>query len=45
VKDLVTAISRFIDGWNGRAHPFTWTNTADEILPHAQRQAISDARR
>jgi transposase len=45
VKDLVTAISRFIDGWNERAHPFTWTKTADEILPHAQRQAISDARR
>jgi hypothetical protein len=44
VKDLVTAISRFIDGWNERAQPFTWTKTADEILPHAQRQAVSDAR-
>ena len=34
VKELVTAISRFIDGWNDRCHPFTWTKTADEILPH-----------
>ncbi len=42
VKELVTAISRFIDGWNERCHPFTWTKTADEILPHA-RQRTSDA--
>jgi hypothetical protein len=40
----MTAISRFIDGWNDRCHPFTWTKTADEILPHATRQATSDAR-
>ena len=44
VKDLVTAISRFIDGWNDRCHPFTWTKTADEILPHATRKRNSDAR-
>jgi hypothetical protein len=44
VKELVTAISRFIDGWNERCHPFTWTKTADEILPHATRQRTSDAR-
>ena len=44
VKELITAISRFIDGWNNRCHPFTWTKTADEILPHATRQATSDAR-
>jgi len=42
VKDLVTAISRFIDGWNDRCHPFTWTKTADEILPHARRQRTSE---
>jgi transposase len=42
VRDLVAAISRFIDGWNERCHPFTWTKTADEILPHA-RQRTSDA--
>ncbi len=42
VKDLVAAISRFIDGWNERCHPFTWTKTADEILPHALRQGTSE---
>jgi transposase-like protein/transposase len=30
VKQLVGAISTFIDGWNDRCHPFTWTKTADE---------------
>ena len=44
VKQLVTAISAFIDGWNDRCHPFVWTKTADEILPHATRQRTSDAR-
>jgi hypothetical protein len=44
VKDLVTAISTFIDGWNDRCHPFVWTKTADEILPHTRRQPTSDAR-
>jgi hypothetical protein len=34
----------FIDGWNDRCHPFTWTKTADEILPHATRKRTSDAR-
>ncbi len=43
VKDLVAAISHFIDGWNERCHPFIWTKTADEILPHA-RQRTSDPR-
>jgi transposase len=36
VKDLVAAIRRFIDGWNDRCEPFTWTKTADEILDHAK---------
>jgi len=44
VNELITAINRFIDGWNERCHPFTWTKTADEILPHATRQRTSDAR-
>ncbi|WP_255481874.1 IS630 family transposase [Amycolatopsis sp. SID8362] len=43
VKELVTAIRRFINGWNDRCHPFTWTKTADEILSHARRQRTSDA--
>jgi len=33
VPDLIAAIEAFIDGWNDRCHPFTWTKTADEILP------------
>ncbi|EWT02868.1 transposase, partial [Intrasporangium chromatireducens Q5-1] len=44
VKELVTAIRAFIDGWNDRCHPFSWTKTADAILPHATRQRNSDAR-
>jgi hypothetical protein len=31
-KDLNAKIRAFIDGWNDRAHPFTWTKTADQIL-------------
>ena len=38
VKELVTAIRAFIDGYNDRCHPFIWTKTADEILPRATRQ-------
>jgi transposase len=44
VRELVEAISRFIDGWNDRCQPFTWTKTADDILPHAtggQRTSIT----
>ena len=44
VPQLVAAIRAFITGWNDRAHPFTWTKTADEILPHATRKRDSDAR-
>jgi transposase-like protein/transposase len=43
VKQLVGAIHTFIEGWNERCHPFMWTKTADEILPHATRQTNSDA--
>jgi len=32
----VRSIENFIDGWNDRCHPFTWTKTADEILPHCR---------
>ena len=31
-----TAIGTYIDGWNERAHPFTWTKGADEIISHAK---------
>jgi len=36
IKDLIGAIGIFIDGWNERCQPFTWTKTADELLPHCQ---------
>jgi transposase len=32
VKDLTTAIGAFIDAYNERCHPFTWTKDADELL-------------
>ena len=35
VKDLIAAIETFIDGWNERCRPFTWTKSADEILTKA----------
>ena len=44
VKDLISAIRRFIDGWNERCHPFTWSKESDEILSHARpRKRTSDA--
>ena len=36
VKDLITAIEQFIDGWNDRCHPFVWTKTADDLLDHCR---------
>lgn len=35
VTDLTDAIRRYIDAYNNRCQPFTWTKTADEILEHA----------
>jgi transposase-like protein/transposase len=42
-KALVGAIRAFIDAYNQRCRPFTWTKTADDILPHATRKPTSDA--
>ena len=36
VKDLIAAIETFIDGWNERCQPFTWTKTADQLLDHCK---------
>lgn len=44
VRDLVDAIRRFIDGWNDRCEPFTWTKDADTILTKADRQTTSNTR-
>jgi transposase len=43
VKDLNAKIRAFVDGWNDRAHPFTWTKTADQILAKANRKTTSNA--
>jgi transposase len=32
VKDLTTRIGQFIDAYNDRCTPFTWTKNADELL-------------
>jgi len=36
VKDLIAAIEAFIDGWNDRCQPFTWTKTPDELIPRCR---------
>jgi transposase len=43
VKQLTTAIRTFIAGWNDRCHPFVWTRTPEQILPHTKRKLTSDA--
>jgi hypothetical protein len=32
VKELTTAIGRFIDAYNDRCEPFAWIKDADELL-------------
>ncbi len=32
VKDLTAAIGAFIDAYNDRCQPFTWTKDAEELL-------------
>jgi transposase len=44
VADLIAAIRRFIDAWNERCEPFTWTKEADTILRKANRQDASVTR-
>jgi len=36
VEDLITAIETYIDGWNDRCQPFTWTKTPDQLIPHCR---------
>jgi transposase len=42
VKDLNAKIRAFIDGWNERRHPFTWTKTPQQVLAKAKRPTTSD---
>jgi len=41
VRALRDAIRTYIDGWNNRCHPFTWTKDADTILARAKRPTTS----
>src|SRR5688572_426388 len=48
VADLIAAIERFIDAWNDRCAPFTWTKDPDTIIAkatdprHRKTQTMSD---
>ncbi|MCO1661191.1 IS630 family transposase [Pseudonocardia humida] len=44
VRDLIEAITAFIDGWNDRCHPFIWTKDADTVIAKAHRQSTSRTR-
>src|SRR3954454_6039883 len=35
VVDLIAAIQRFIDAWNDRCRPFTWTKDPDTVIAKA----------
>jgi transposase len=41
VPDLIGAIRAFIDAYNDRCEPFTWTKTAEQILAKAGRPEAS----
>ena len=38
VRELMTKIRGFINGWNTRKHPFIWTKTPEEILTKIDRK-------
>ena len=44
VRELIDAITAFIDGWNERCQPFTWTKDADTIIAKAHRKTTSSTR-
>ncbi|MDT7641703.1 MAG: hypothetical protein QOC83_5991 [Pseudonocardiales bacterium] len=44
VRELIEAITRFIDGWNERCQPFVWTKDADTIIAKAHRKSTSGTR-
>jgi hypothetical protein len=35
-KEPIASIRTFIDGWNDRYYPFTWTKNVDQILDHCK---------
>jgi transposase len=44
VRELIEAITAFVDGWNDRCHPFVWTKDADTIIAKAHRKPTSNTR-
>jgi transposase len=44
VRELIEAITAFIDGWNERCQPFVWTKDADTIIAKANRKSTSATR-
>ena len=48
VADLIAAIEQFIDAWNDRCAPFTWTKDSDTVIAkatdprHRKTQTTSD---
>jgi transposase len=44
VRELIDAITAFIDGWNERCQPFVWTKDADTIIAKAHRKSTSATR-
>jgi hypothetical protein len=41
VDDLTAVIRTYIDAYNERCAPFTWTKTADDLLTKLKPQTIS----
>src|SRR5690242_19306040 len=44
VRELIEAITAFIEGWNDRCQPFVWTKDADTIIAKAHRKSTSATR-
>ena len=44
VKELTTAIGAFIDAYNDRCQPFSWTKNADQLLAKSDRQRTNATR-
>jgi transposase len=44
VRELIEAITRFIEGWNERCEPFIWTKDADTIITKAHRKSTFSTR-
>jgi transposase len=44
VKELTTAIGAFIDAYNDRCHPFSWTKDADYLVAKSHRKETNATR-